>query len=173
MATPPTEEARSELLRLIVREHRDGLVSYAEKMLGDHGLAEDVVQEAVIRAWRNVDRLLRMDGSVKGWLFTVTRHLVVDWVRKPHTRREVVGGAYSDPAAKADPVEAVHHVMEAKPALRRLSPEHRAVLVHLYLYDRTIKETAAILGIPTGTVKSRQHNALRKIRTVLQAQAVA
>ncbi|WP_329375013.1 sigma-70 family RNA polymerase sigma factor [Streptomyces sp. NBC_01483] len=75
-----------------MREYRDGLVSYAEKMLGDHGVAEDIVQETIIRAWRNMDRLLGMEGPVKGWLFTVTRNLIVDWVRKPHMRREVVGG---------------------------------------------------------------------------------
>ncbi|MFD7480764.1 sigma factor [Streptomyces sp. NPDC059837] len=66
-------------------------MSYAEKMLGDLGVAEDIVQETIIQAWRNMDRLLGMEGSVKGWLFTVTRNLVVDWVRKPHMRREVVG----------------------------------------------------------------------------------
>lgn len=173
MATPPTETTRSELLGVIMREHRDGLVSYAEKMLGDHGLAEDIVQETIIRAWRNMDRLLGMEGSVKGWLFTVTRHLVVDWVRKPHTRKEVVGGTYNDPSSGTGHMEAVHHAMVARPPLLRLSPEHRAVLVHLYLCDRSIKETADILGIPAGTVKSRQYNALRKLRTAFHAEAAA
>ncbi|MFC4508157.1 MULTISPECIES: sigma-70 family RNA polymerase sigma factor [Streptomyces] len=156
-----------------MREYRDGLVAYAEKMLGDHGLAEDVVQEAVIRAWRNVDRLLGMEGSVKGWLFTVTRNLVVDCARRPHNRREVVGGTYSDPFTEADPVEAVHHALVVKPTLGRLSAEHRAVLVHLYLFDRTIKETAAVLGIPAGTVKSRHHNALRKLRLAFPTETAA
>ncbi|MFI5998404.1 sigma-70 family RNA polymerase sigma factor [Streptomyces sp. NPDC051362] len=173
MATPPTDVTACDLVRTIVREHRDGLVSYAERMLGDRGLAEDIVQETIIRAWRNTDRLLGMEGSVKGWLFTVTRNLVIDWVRKPHTRKEVVGGTYIDPSSGAESFEAVHHSMVAKPTLRRLSPEHREVLIHLYLRDRTIKETAAILGIPAGTVKSRQHNALRKLRQVLPPEAVA
>jgi RNA polymerase sigma-70 factor (ECF subfamily) len=171
MATPPTDTSRSDLLRLIVREHREGLVSYAEKMLGDHGLAEDVVQETLIRAWRNIDRLLGMEGSPRGWLFTVTRHLVVDWVRKPHARKEVVGGTYHDPASLGDRIEAVHDALVVQPSLRRLSPEHRAVLVHLYLRDHTIKQTADILGVPPGTVKSRQHNALRKLRSALRAKA--
>jgi RNA polymerase sigma-70 factor, ECF subfamily len=171
MAMPPTEAPRSDLLGLIMREHRDALVSYAEKMLGDHGLAEDVVQETLVRAWRNTDRLLAMDGSLRGWLFTVTRHLVVDWVRKPHTRKEAMGATYHDPAAVEKEIEAVHDAMVTRPSLRLLSPEHRAVLVHIYLCDRTIKETAAILGVPAGTVKSRQHNALRKLRRALQPEA--
>ncbi|MEU8950398.1 sigma-70 family RNA polymerase sigma factor [Streptomyces sp. NPDC048489] len=173
MATPLPRMTCSDLLGTIMSEYREGLVSYAEKMLGDRGLAEDIVQETIIRAWRNMDRLLGMEGSVKGWLFTVTRHLVVDWVRKPHRRREVLGGTYNDPASGADHTDAVHHAMVAKPTLRRLSPEHRAVLVHIYLCDRTIKETADILGIPAGTVKSRQHNALRKLRMAFPAEAVA
>lgn len=171
MVTCPTEASRADLLGTIMREHRDGLVAYAEKMLGDRGLAEDVVQEAVIRAWRNTDRLLGTEGSVRGWLFTVTRHLVIDWVRKPHARREVTGAAYSDPPSAGDGTDAVDDVLVAKPLLRRLSPEHRAVLVHIYLCDRTIQETAGILGVPAGTVKSRKHNALRKLRTAVQPEA--
>ncbi|MEW2512996.1 sigma-70 family RNA polymerase sigma factor [Streptomyces sp. NPDC046870] len=163
--------SRSDLLGTITREHRDGLVSYAEKMLGDHGLAEDIVQEAIIRAWRNIDRLVGMEGSVRGWLFTVTRHLVIDWVRKPHARREVIGDNYNDPVSGTDGTEAVHDALVVKPLLRRLSPEHRAVLVHIYLCDRTIQETAGILGVPAGTVKSRQHNALRKLRAVVRPEA--
>ncbi|MBZ9645404.1 sigma-70 family RNA polymerase sigma factor [Streptomyces sp. PSKA30] len=173
MATPLTTMSRSDLLGTIMREHRDGLVSYAEKMLGDHGLAEDIVQETIIRAWRNIDRLLGMEGSVRGWLFTVTRHLVIDWVRKPHARREVVGVTYNDPVSGTDGTEAVHDTLVARPLLRRLSPDHRAVLVHIYLCDRSIQETAGILGIPAGTVKSRHHNALRKLRSVVGPEAEA
>ncbi|MEE4543151.1 sigma-70 family RNA polymerase sigma factor [Streptomyces sp. V4-01] len=170
MATPPTETSRSELLGTIMREHRDGLLAYAERMLGDRALAEDIVQEAVIRAWRNIDRLLGMDGRVRSWLFTVTRHLVVDWVRKPHARREAVGVHPDHPVAGADGTEAVHDVLLLGRLLRQLSPEHRAVLVHTYLCDRSIAETAGILGVPAGTVKSRQHNALRKLRAAARPE---
>jgi RNA polymerase sigma-70 factor (ECF subfamily) len=171
MATPRTDVSRSELLGVIMREHREGLVSYAEKMLGDRGLAEDIAQEAVIRAWRSIDRLLAMEGSVRGWLFTVTRHLVIDWVRKPHARREVVGDAHHDPVPGTDGTGAVHDRLVVRPLLRKLSAEHRAVLVHIYLCDRTLQETAGILGVPVGTVKSRQHNALRKLRAVARPEA--
>ncbi len=171
MATPLTAVPGSDLLGVIMREHRDGLVSYAEKMLGDRGLAEDIAQEAIIRAWRNIDRLLGMEGSVRGWLFTVTRHLVIDGVRKPHARREIAGDAYNDPVSGTDGTEAVHNRLVVRPLLRKLSAEHRAVLVHIYLCDRTIQETAGILGVPVGTVKSRQHNALRKLRAAVRPEA--
>lgn len=162
----------AELLGTIMTEHRDGLVSYAEKMLGDRGLAEDIVQETTIRAWRNIDRLLGMEGSIRGWLFTVTRHLVIDWVRKPSARKEVVGVTYTEPASVTDVTEAIHDALVTSPLLGRLSPEHRAVLVCTYLWDRSIQETAGILGVPAGTVKSRQHNALRKLRSIARSEAV-
>lgn len=171
MATPLTAVSRAELFGTITSPHREALVAYAERMLGDRGLAEDIVQETLIRAWRNIDRLTGMDGAVRSWLFTVTRHLVIDWVRKPHARREVVGVAYNDPVSGVEGTEAVHDALVAGPLLHRLSPEHRAVLVHIYLCDRTIQETAGILGVPAGTVKSRQHNALRKLRTVVRPEA--
>jgi RNA polymerase sigma-70 factor (ECF subfamily) len=161
----------AELLVTIMREYRDGLVSYAENALGDRALAEDIVQEAVIRAWRNLDRLVDMEGSVKRWLFTVTRNLVIDWVRQPHARREVFGAVHNEPLSGTDSVEAVHDAMTVKLLLHGLSPEHRAVLAHIYLCDRTIKETAGILGVPAGTVKSRHHNALRNLRSVVHRDA--
>lgn len=171
MATPPTLTSDSDLFGMIVTEYRDGLVSYTEKILGDRGLAEDIVQETIIRAWRNIDRLLNTNGSVRGWLFTVARHLIIDWVRKPHARKEVVGATYSDPLSAADGTDAVHDALLARRLLRRLSLEHRAVLVHIYLCDRSIQETASILGVPAGTVKSRHHNALRKLRLEVQSEA--
>ncbi|MEE4546928.1 sigma-70 family RNA polymerase sigma factor [Streptomyces sp. V4-01] len=169
MATPPTARSRSDLFGAIVTEHRDGLVSFAEKRLGDHGLAEDIVQEALIRAWRNIDQLVGIEGAVRSWLFTVTRHLVIDWVRRPQARFEVVGDVSDRLAEGRDAIESVHDVLVARPLLRLLSAEHRAVLVHIYLCDRSIQETAALLGVPAGTVKSRQFNALRRLRAVAQA----
>ncbi|MEU6840376.1 sigma-70 family RNA polymerase sigma factor [Streptomyces sp. NPDC046716] len=137
-----------------------------------HPHAEDIVQEAMIRAWRHTDRLAGTEGSVRGWLFSVTRRLVIDWVRKPHTRREMITDGHHEPVSTTDGIEAVQHALVVRPLLSRLSLEHRAVLVHIYLCDRTIKETAGILGVPSGTVKSRHHHALRKLRAVARTEAV-
>jgi RNA polymerase sigma-70 factor (ECF subfamily) len=169
MATSPTARSRSDLFGVIMTEYRDGLVSFAAKRLGDHGLAEDIVQEALIRAWRNIDHLLGIEGAVRSRLFTVTRHLVIDWVRRPQARLEVVGAVSDRLDAGREAIEAVHDTLVARPLLRLLSAEHRAVLVHIYLCDRSIQETAAILGVPAGTAKSRQFNALRRLRAVAQA----
>ncbi|MFD1277738.1 sigma factor-like helix-turn-helix DNA-binding protein [Streptomyces kaempferi] len=61
--------------------------------------------------------------------------------------------------------------VDAMALLRHLSHEHREVLVHTYLQDKTVHETARILGVPAGTVKSRQHYALRQLRNRVRARA--
>ncbi|MEW1863252.1 sigma factor-like helix-turn-helix DNA-binding protein [Streptomyces sp. NPDC088194] len=101
----------------------------------------------------------------------MTQHLVSGWVRRPHARREVVVGViYIDAVWGRDETAAVQDAMIVRPLLQRLSPEHRAVLVHIYPCDHTIQATAGILGVPTGTAKSRRHNALRKPRRVVTAE---
>jgi RNA polymerase sigma-70 factor, ECF subfamily len=162
-AALPSPTARPELLQEMVAEHRKALTVYAERLLGDHHLAEDIVQEALIRAWRHADRLCSTDGSVRGWLLKVTRNLVIDRMRSPSTRYETVARMPYD-VVQPDSTDAVLASMESARLLRRLSREHREVLAHTYLCGRTVQETAEILGVPAGTVKSRQHYALVKLR---------
>ena len=77
-ATPPPETPREHHLGTLVREHEKALLAYTEKLLNDHHLAEDIVQETLVRAWRHTDRLYDSEGSVRGWLLTVARNLVID-----------------------------------------------------------------------------------------------
>ncbi|QMU80277.1 sigma-70 family RNA polymerase sigma factor [Streptacidiphilus sp. PB12-B1b] len=155
--------AAPELLQALMAEHWKATAAYAERLLGDHHLAEDIAQEALIRAWRHADRLFSTEGSIRGWLLKVTRNLVIDRMRSPSTRYETFSRVPYE-AVQQDASEAVLASVESARLLRRLSREHREVLAHTYLYDRTVQETADILEVPAGTVKSRQHYALVKLR---------
>ncbi|MDX3854575.1 sigma-70 family RNA polymerase sigma factor [Streptomyces sp. AK02-01A] len=155
--------AQDHLLHRLVADHGKALLAYAEKLLSDRHLAEDIVQETLIRAWRHTDRLYSTEGSVRGWLLTVARNLVIDRLRSAPSRYETVGAEGQD-MAQRDHVDAVLASVDATGLLRLLSFEHREVLVHTYLCGRTVQETAGILGIPAGTVKSRQHYALSNLR---------
>lgn len=151
------------LVHSLVTQHRTALVAYAERLLADRHMAEDIVQEALIRAWRHANRLQEHKGSVRSWLFTVTHNLAVDRVRSAHHRHETVAPDHPD-VPEQDRTHAVLTFLEAVSLLRTLPLEQRAVLVHTYLFGRTVKETAIALGIPAGTVKSRQHYALHTLR---------
>jgi len=154
------------------------LYRFALRLTGDEGLAQDVVQETLVRAWRHPDVLARGDDRVRAWLFTVARHLVVDDRRSARHRREAVVGEPGvldrldcAPTARDD-TQSVLDAWLVGDALATLSPEHRAVVVGAYYGGQSVAELATELGIPAGTVKSRLHYGLRALRLALQERGV-
>lgn len=166
-SAPPGTVPSPELDALLT-EHSRVLLAYTESLVNDHHLAEDIVQETLIRAWRHAGGLNPARGSVRGWLLTVARNLAIDRIRSASSRHESVGtehrpeplpgGIHPD---HADQVVAAQVTAEL---LAGLSPEHRDVIRHTCLDGWTAKETARALGIPIGTVKSRRHYALSVLR---------
>ena len=159
-----TAEHRGQLLLTLMSDHAKPLLAYTETLLNDHHLAEDIVQETLIRAWHHTERLYSTEGSIRGWLLTVARNLAIDRMRSASSRHESVG-ADDQEVTQPDHADAVVTSAEAVALLRGLSMEHREVLLHIYLGGRTVQETARVLGVPPGTVKSRQHYALSILRS--------
>jgi RNA polymerase sigma-70 factor, ECF subfamily len=167
--------ADEALVQAVYREHGRAMIAYATRLLNDRAAAEDVVQEALIRAWRHPEVLTNGKGSIRGWLLTVVRNLVTDRQRARAARPAEVAdtAAAADLSAvvrdHADQVVASVTVLEA---LEGLSDDHRGVLDQLYFQGRSLGETATALGIPTGTVKSRTYYALRALRRALNRDDV-
>ncbi|MEW2568486.1 sigma-70 family RNA polymerase sigma factor [Streptomyces sp. NPDC047070] len=160
---PSTTSPAPDPVDGLVEQHRDALLAYANRLLSDHHLAEDIVQETFVKAWSHADRLLSREGSVRGWLFKVARNLIIDRSRSAYARYETVTTESGDPAQE-DHTEPAHASMEAVSLLRGVSADHRKVLVYLYIYGCSVEETACILDVPSGTVRSRRHLALRALR---------
>jgi len=163
---PRTGEA---LVRTLYDEHGRYLVAYAARLTGDRQLAEDIVQETLLRAWRHADRLTDQQGSVRGWLLTVARNIATDKARARKARPPEVGETpeIHDVRADRDHAEDVTNSLVVAEALRTLSPEHRAALIETYYQGRTMTEAARVLGVPPGTVKSRVHYALQQLRVTM------
>ncbi|MCM4084932.1 sigma-70 family RNA polymerase sigma factor [Actinoplanes sp. TRM88002] len=157
------EDAAETLIRYIYREHGRAMLAYATHLIKDHAVAEDVVQEALVRAWRHADRLTDEQGSIRGWLITVVRNIAIDRIRARSSQVTEVGDTFVE-AAEYDHADRVVDALVVAEAMDLLSPEQRIVMEHVYLQGRSVTETAAILGIPPGTVKSRTFYALRKLR---------
>jgi RNA polymerase sigma-70 factor (ECF subfamily) len=154
-------------------EHGRILLAYVTRLTGDRQLAEDVVQETLLRAWRHAGTLTEEKGSIRGWLLTVARNIATDKARARMVRPVEVHEDAAPPVSidHSDDVVNSIYVLEA---LQSLSPEHRAVLVEVYYGGKTAAEAASTLGVPAGTVKSRTYYALRALRLALQeAEEVA
>jgi RNA polymerase sigma-70 factor, ECF subfamily len=160
-------------LRALYDAHALALLAYALRLCdGDRALAEDLVQETLVRAWRHLDRLDPAAGPVRPWLFTVAQHLAIDAHRARRARPPEVGDVALDAVPGLDRIESTLDRIVVTDALQSLSKEHRAVIVETYYRGRTVAETAGVLGIPPGTVKSRCYYALRALKLALAERGV-
>jgi RNA polymerase sigma-70 factor, ECF subfamily len=155
------------------RQYRVPLMSYVLRLTaGDRQHAEDVVQETMVRAWRQAGKLDLTEPSLMPWLATVARRIVIDDKRRRSVRPTETGDDMLENAPVADTTEDMLRKMVVTEALQLLSPAHREVLNETILRDRTVNEAAETLGIPVGTVKSRVYYALRALRVVLAERGV-
>ena len=129
MAAWPHDE---ELLDALYAEYAGPLLEYVERLLGgDRFQAEDVVQETLMRAWRNADALAT--ETARPWLFTVARRLVIDRYRGTRRRPPSVASEAAIEALPApDELEGALLAWEVAEALRSLSPDHRRVLLEIH-----------------------------------------
>ncbi|MDN3358577.1 sigma-70 family RNA polymerase sigma factor [Actinomadura sp. DC4] len=161
---PMSDDDRRALVNTLYEEHGRRLHAYAVRLLGDSHHAEDVVQEAMLRAWRKADSLAPGRGSVQGWLMRVAHNVAVDRIRARRARPDEVEETTGEYASAEDHAAAVVESVFVEAALSRLSPAHRQVLRVVYFGDHTAAQAAELLGLPVGTVKSRVYHALRQLR---------
>ena len=167
---PPLDDEAA--IRALYAEHGAALFAYANRSLRDRGRAEDVVQEALLRAWRQLDRLDPDAGSLRPWLFTVVRNLVIDEQRRASARPPMAGGSGGAEPVSADAVDRVLEAWQVADALAQLRAEHREVIVETYYGGASVNQAAERLGIPAGTVKSRLFYGLRALRLALEEMGV-
>lgn len=166
-------ESAVVLMKQLHDEHAAALWGYCLSLTGrDHARAEDVVQETLLRAWRNRDRLEEGRGSVRSWLFTVARNIVIDEWRTRRVHGELAVAEVPEVREPTDETDQLLLSWVVSDALLNLSADHRAVLVECYFRGASVAQAADRLGIPEGTVKSRTHYALRALRLALQEMGV-
>jgi RNA polymerase sigma-70 factor (ECF subfamily) len=130
----------------------------------DRAAAEDIAQEAFVSALRALPRFDRT-RPLRPWLHRIVVNRAIDWARARRLRAEVGVEAVPEPAAP--PVDLGFG--DIGPALARLTPEHRAVVVMRYLLDLTPGEIAGMLDLPRGTVNSRLRRGLDALGAHLEA----
>ena len=144
----------------------DRMFGTASLILRDRGRAEDAVQEALVRAWRDL-RSLREPQRFDAWL----RRLVVNACRdesrrqRRHESNVRLLPDHDRPSADGSGRLADSDALER--GMRRLSADHRAVIVHHYYLELSLPEIADALGIPVGTAKSRLHHARLALRAAI------
>ncbi|MDH6708728.1 RNA polymerase sigma-70 factor (ECF subfamily) [Kitasatospora sp. MAA19] len=163
-----------DTLAELYRVHGPGLLRAMLRVTsGDRGKAEDILQETFLRAWQNPAAIERGIEESRPWLFTVARRIAIDHFRTASSRaREVADDAHEYYAGTYDPYDEVLTARDLATAMAELQPHHRDVLVELHLKGRSTAEAASTLGVPVGTVKSRNFYAVRALRPILAARGI-
>ena len=155
----------------IAFELSDRLVGLAHRILRDHGAAEEALQVALLRIWKDLPSLREPD-ALEAWAARILVRACQDSLRR--TRRT---GRATPLMAQDGQIEdgssrlADHDELEG--AFATLSADHRAVVVLHYYRDLPLAEIAAVLDVPIGTVRSRLHYARLALRAALEAEAAS
>lgn len=143
------------------------------RMTGDQGAAEELLQDVFLTVWRSASTWDPRRGSVQAWIVAIARHRAIDYLRTtknsslPLMHDIVSPEAGPDEAAvKASVASAVRESLDDLPKI------HRDVLDAIYFAGLTHHETAQMLGIPVGTVKSRLRLALQRLARSLRLRGV-
>jgi RNA polymerase sigma-70 factor (ECF subfamily) len=164
-----------EALRLLYQRYGTLIYSLARRSLGTQADAEDVTQQVFVSAWRGRDTFDPGRGSLAGWLVAITRNRIADMLRTRQREDRVMlqmvaGASTDDPAVPSDQV--VNRVALAD-ELARLPEAQRLVMTLAFYSDLTHEQTAEILQLPLGTVKSHIRRGLQRLRSRLEADRVS
>lgn len=156
----------------LVRIHQGIALRVAYLVVGNPSEAEDVTQDALVKAYRSLDTF-RVEAPFRPWLLRIVRNQALNRVRGTARRDRLAIRASNDPVS-GDAVPSPEAVVLNEDEGRRLlavvddlPDRYRNVIVHRYLLDMSESETSMILGIPAGTVKSRTSRALERLRNLL------
>jgi RNA polymerase sigma-70 factor (ECF subfamily) len=158
-----------EAFEVLATAAGDRLYAVARLVLRDTSLAEDAVQEALVRAWQQLPSL-RDPDRFDAWLYRLVVNACADQGRQLRRFSQQVRQIPLD-ASINDDTGAVADREQLERGFSRLRPEQRAVVVLHYYSGFSAAEIARILGIPEGTARSRLHYATEAMRAALQADA--
>lgn len=166
-----------EVQLAFVRRFQAHVYAVALAILGDTGLAEDVAQQAFLRAWRRCSTFDPTRGTVRAWLTSITRNAAVDVLRlrKPDPIDPTDLVRLLGPADDAPDVAVVRNEDHGRlrSCIRELPPEQARALVMAGMYRMTAQEVADSEGIPLGTAKTRIRTAMIRLRERLSSLEVA
>jgi RNA polymerase sigma-70 factor (ECF subfamily) len=155
-----------EAFMQLVRAHQAGVRAFAHGLVGDRMLAEDIAQEAFLRAWRGLGAF-RGDAGFATWLYAITRRAALDQLRRPALRTVPVDQAAALADRRAgDPV--LRGDLER--ALQALEPVQREAFLLVVVLGLSYQEAGDLMGCPAGTVASRVFRARTRLAAALSVR---
>jgi RNA polymerase sigma factor (sigma-70 family) len=163
-------------LEMLYERYHRLLYSITYRMVKDHQVAEDLLQEAFLAIWQSAGSYSSRMGTVQSWLIAIMRHRTIDYLRRLRTHAELRGVPLEEAASNEDMTvpdawDAVWRSVQGtqlRQALRMLSSEQRLIIELAYFQGWTHTEIARAYQLPLGTVKARMRLGLMRLRSILE-----
>jgi RNA polymerase sigma-70 factor, ECF subfamily len=158
-------------MQTLFARHRTGVYRWLLRYVGNEATAEDLLSDVFLDVWRQADRF-QARSSVSTWLLAIARFkaLSARRTRKDAELDETVEATVADPADNPEVVlEKKNRDALVRKALNNLTPEHKEIIDLVYYHEKSVDECAQILGVPSGTVKTRMFYARKKMAEMVKA----
>ena len=166
------QEGDRDAFRHLVDRYKDVLYGTAVLMTGNRAVGEEIVQEALLSAWRGIGGFKRGQPP-KPWLVRILVNEVLTRQRKKSIPTIPLSDLdYAAAPSTTDQAEAFQDRTIVRQALAHLVPEQQQVVVLRYFAELTVPEVARSIGVKEGTVKSRLHRALERLREKLEESGI-
>lgn len=166
-AAPPTQPALDRQLRELIDEHAAAVFQLAHGILRDRQLAEDVVQETMIKAWRSLGDF-RGDSSTRTWVLRIAHNTAIDALRRrrdlPAAPDELPDASQGDAEDPARVASGRAQLATLRVALDQLDELSRSIVVLREVEAMSYQQIADTLGLPIATVKTRLLRARRALQ---------
>jgi RNA polymerase sigma-70 factor (ECF subfamily) len=159
-------------LDALYARYGSGILSFLVARLNDRQLAEEVLQDVMLAAWRSADRF-RGESSVRTWLLTIARNRAINARRRYTPQMVAIDDVYdldTDETGPQEKVEKRGRRDALRAALDTLPDMQREILVLVFYHGLSEREIAQVLDVAPGTVKSRLHRAKEMLRRAMQGE---
>ncbi|MES2381359.1 MAG: RNA polymerase sigma factor [Bacteroidota bacterium] len=169
MLVSALKEKNREAFSYLYDNYSAALYGVINRITQNEEIANDVLQEAFVKIWKNIDNYSREKGSIYTWMLNVCRNSAIDEVRSKQYNKQAQNQSIDDNLVNIDAsyqVQAKVDQIGLKKIVSNLRPEHRQLIDKVYFEGYTHDEISKELNMPLGTVKSRIRNAMIELRKV-------
>lgn len=163
------EERRNYAFNLLLRQYTQQLYWHIRKMVGDHDVANDLLQNTWIKVWQHLDGF-RGDSKLVTWLYTIATHETLSHLRKERLRSFLTFSGTQVPVQleASEDLDGERLQRKLQKAILTLPPKQRSVFVLRYFEELPYEEIAAITHTSEGALKASYHHAYKKIEQILR-----
>ena len=158
-------------MQTLFARHRTAVYRWLVRLVGNEATAEDLLSDVFLDVWRQADRF-QARSSVSTWLMAIARFkaLSARRVRKDAELDETIEATVADPSDNPEiMLQKKNRDALVREALNSLSPDHKEIIDLVYYHEKSVDECAQILGVPSGTVKTRMFYARKKMAEMVKA----